>query len=84
VAQHDGRAVAGDFDDVFGGVRTRRGEICGDDLVDTLAVVIEQFSERGGARSEIRMQFQEGAGDGNRLRAGETNYANSAAAWRSG
>ena len=42
VAQNDGRAVAGDFDHVFGGVGFRGREVGDDDFVDGAAVVIGQ------------------------------------------
>ena len=42
VAQNHGRAVAGDFDHVFGGVGTRRGEVRDHDLIDSVAVCIGQ------------------------------------------
>ena len=47
VAQDHGRAVAGDFDDVLGGIGTGSFEERGDHLVDGLAVAIEQFGKVG-------------------------------------
>ena len=50
VAQDDGRAVAGDFDDVVGGVGVRLGEVGDDDFVDAVACVAGSISSPKWAR----------------------------------
>ena len=58
--QHDGRAMAGDFDYVFGGVGTRRGEVRDDDFVDDVAFVVEQFAEGRGPGTQFALQRDQG------------------------
>ena len=48
--QHDGRAVAGNLDDVFGGVRARTLEEGDHDLIDGAALLIGELGKRGGPR----------------------------------
>src|SRR5580700_11385801 len=84
MAQDDGRAVAGDLNHVFGGVRTGRREISDDDLVNHVAVCVEQFSECGGPGIQFALQRDERTGYRGRLRAGETNYSYTAPARRGG
>ena len=69
VPQDDGRAMAGDFDHVFGGVGTRRGEVGDDDFIDHAAFVVEQFAEGGVPRDAVRPSARSGSrSDVERLR----------------
>jgi hypothetical protein len=36
MVKNHGRSVSGDFEHIVGGVGMRFGEVCGDDLVDTI------------------------------------------------
>ena len=83
VAQHDGRTVAGDLDQVLGGVGARRGEEGDHHLVDGVAVRVEQLRQVRlpgtpfGGSEELR-------GDGARLRSGKAHDAEAGASRRSG
>jgi len=47
VPQDYRRAVAGNFDNVFGGIGMRRREVCRDYFIDETAIVAEKLCERG-------------------------------------
>jgi hypothetical protein len=80
VAEDDRRTVAGNLDYVLGGVGTRSGEVCDDDLVDGAAIVVEKFAEGGRPGAEIAFQGDEGGGNAGGIGAGQAYDANGAAA----
>jgi hypothetical protein len=69
VAENDGRAVAGNLDDILSGVRMGCGEPGDHDFIDELRIVIKQLGESGTTRPEFGWECENGLGDGNRLQA---------------
>ena len=84
VAQHDGRAVAGDLDHVFRGIGARGLEKGDDHLVDDAPVAVEQVGQVGMPGSPGDGEAQDGVRDGQGVRAGEADDAQAAAPGRSG
>src|SRR5215472_3090264 len=96
MAQDDGRSVAGDFDDIVGGVGVRLGEVGDDDFVNSggallrgttaggrLSVVrggFHEFAEDSASRLQIVLQTEHSKSDGAGIRPGEAHDTEAAAA----
>ena len=86
MAQHDGRSVRRDFDDVVRGVRVGLGEVGDDDLVDACLSCggFDQIAGDGSTGFQRLLETQHGRGNGARFRTGQADYADAAASGRGG
>ncbi len=80
VVEEDGRAMAGDFYDVFGGVRVGSFEERDYGFVEDFTCRIKDFGEAGLRGGEGVAEFQKGFGDGACGGAGEADDADATAA----
>jgi hypothetical protein len=78
--------VAGNLDNVFRGVGSRRGEKRDDDVIDGVAGRVGQLAQRRGpgGPNVFTREAQDFFGDRARVRAGDANDAESSAAGRCG
>ena len=61
--QDDRRAVAGNLDDIFGGVRLRGREVRDDDFIDHLAFVVDQLAKGCAPGTDVAFERDDVAGD---------------------
>jgi hypothetical protein len=80
VAEDDWCTVAGDFDDVFGGVGAGGGEEGDDDFVYCLAGFVQQIGEGGMPGVQLAFQGGDGLGDLAGLGTGEADNADASPA----
>ena len=86
VAEHDGRSMAADLNDVLGGVGSGGSEPGGHHLIHASATVIEEFGNQGSARLPVRAaaEAKHGCSDIPGLGARDAHDAQPAHAWRRG
>jgi len=75
MAQNYGRSMAGDFNDIFRRIGTRRFKVSHDNLVDDIAALVKKAGEGGRPGSPLVPggEFEDSFRDAARVGAGQTN-----------